>query len=113
MVEDAQILSDESAEGNDPGRIRAAYDRVRARLDGITTVTAGLTTLAAQGQAACQAVFGTCPRKPAWPLTKFCAPGRFTSSRYRFPCCGSRADPPARGLQRTSGLSRLSSMTCI
>ncbi|MFI6875796.1 hypothetical protein ACIBL6_20415 [Streptomyces sp. NPDC050400] len=58
LIEDAEVLSDESADGSDPGRIRAAYDRVRARLDGITTVTAGLTTLAAQGQAAYQAVFG-------------------------------------------------------
>ncbi|SPE62212.1 hypothetical protein SNS2_4535 [Streptomyces netropsis] len=58
LIEDAEILSDESAQGEDPGRIRAAYDRVRARLEGITTVTAGLTTLATQGQAAYQAVFG-------------------------------------------------------
>ncbi|MGW0999584.1 hypothetical protein ACWD5V_41215 [Streptomyces sp. NPDC002523] len=58
LIEDAEVLSDESADGEDPGRIRTAYDRVRARLDGITTVTAGLTALATQGQAAYQAVFG-------------------------------------------------------
>ncbi|MEU4033506.1 hypothetical protein [Streptomyces collinus] len=59
LIEDAEVLSDETTgESVEPGRIRAAYDRVRARLDGVTTVTAGLTTLIAQGEAAYHSVFG-------------------------------------------------------
>jgi hypothetical protein len=59
LIQDVEVLEEAaSAEQPEPGRIRAAYLRVQEALGAIATTTAGLTTLAQQGQTAYQTVFG-------------------------------------------------------
>lgn len=59
VIEDAEVLSEETTgEVDDPGRIRAAYERLTARLEGITNVTPGLLMLIEQGRTALEALGG-------------------------------------------------------
>ncbi|MFI0487482.1 hypothetical protein [Actinomadura sp. 9N215] len=59
LIHDAEILSEETSGSQpEPGRVRAAYQRVQEALTAVTTTSAGLTVLIQQGQDAYQAVFG-------------------------------------------------------
>ena len=59
LIKDAEVLSTETTrDAMEPGRIRVAYERLQARLEGITKVTVALTMLIEQGQKAVQTVFG-------------------------------------------------------
>ncbi|GAA4326960.1 hypothetical protein BJY14_007710 [Actinomadura luteofluorescens] len=59
LIHDAEILSEETTGSQpEPGRVRAAYQRVQEALTAVTTTSAGLTVLIKQGQDAYQAVFG-------------------------------------------------------
>ncbi|MEV6867458.1 hypothetical protein AB0M44_41515 [Streptosporangium subroseum] len=59
IIHEAEILSEETSSTEaEPGKIRAAYERLQTALGAVTTTSAGLTTLIEQGQQAYQAVFG-------------------------------------------------------
>ncbi|NGO73233.1 hypothetical protein [Streptomyces boncukensis] len=60
LILDAEVL-EEAATANapEPGRVRAAFDRLNSTLTAIGTATPGLTMLVDAGQSAYQAVFGT------------------------------------------------------
>jgi hypothetical protein len=59
LIHDAELLGEEtSAEIPEPGRIRAAYQRLLTGLSAITTASAGLSVVIQQGQDAYRTVFG-------------------------------------------------------
>lgn len=59
LIRDAEVLADEaSSEPAQPGRIRAAFDRVMGGLTQIGSASAGLNTTIEQGQQAFSTVFG-------------------------------------------------------
>ncbi|MEU9457758.1 hypothetical protein [Streptomyces sp. NPDC048312] len=59
LILDAEVLEEAATTGvPEPGRIRAAFDRLNATLTAIGTATPGLTMLVGAGQSAYQAVFG-------------------------------------------------------
>lgn len=59
LILDAEVLEEAATtDAPEPGRIRAAFDRLNATLTAIGTATPGLTMLVGAGQSAYQAVFG-------------------------------------------------------
>ncbi|MEU1014697.1 hypothetical protein [Streptomyces sp. NPDC005898] len=59
LVLDAEVLEEAATtDAPEPGRVRAAFDRLNTTLNAIGTATPGLTMLIGAGQSACQAVFG-------------------------------------------------------
>jgi hypothetical protein len=59
LTHDAEVLSAEAGSATpEPGRVRAAYDRIVASLRGITTASAGLALVIQQGEDAYHRVFG-------------------------------------------------------
>jgi len=60
LVQDAELLRAETAsEVPEPGRIRAAYERVLTGLRAITTASAGVVLVVQQGENAYRTVFGS------------------------------------------------------
>ncbi|MFI1828370.1 hypothetical protein ACH41E_18265 [Streptomyces sp. NPDC020412] len=59
LILDAEVLEEAtSTEAPEPGRVRAAFDRLNTTLTAIGTASPGLTMLVGAGQSAFQAVFG-------------------------------------------------------
>ncbi|MEV5308331.1 MULTISPECIES: hypothetical protein [Streptomyces] len=59
LILDAEVLEEAATTDEpEPGRVRAAFDRLNATLTAIGTATPGLTMLVGAGQSAYQAVFG-------------------------------------------------------
>ncbi|MFF6885483.1 hypothetical protein ACFY9F_20190 [Streptomyces sp. NPDC012421] len=59
IITDAEVLEEAAtADQPEPGRIRAAYERLQANLTAIGTATPGLAMLAQAGQSAFEAAFG-------------------------------------------------------
>jgi hypothetical protein len=60
LVHDAELLGEEtSSQAPEPGRIRAAYERVLTGLRAITTASAGVALVVQQGEEAYHTVFGS------------------------------------------------------
>jgi hypothetical protein len=59
LIHDAELLDEEaSSQTPEPGRIRAAYERVLTSLRAITTASAGVALVVQQGEDAYRTVFG-------------------------------------------------------